>query len=204
MSDRGDRRATRSPSRGHPPSHSGSPRSSPRRYNASRYSPSFGPKRSPRSEPTSRERPNFQPTGKLVDAALTKNGVRLKYAEPAERCRPEKKWRLYMFKGDQQLGMIPLYPQTCLRFGRDPKVGSWRWGGEALPGSKSTGRQRRVGLGCPHRARELQQATRRPPASPSGLGSRLRELRDQQQVCHARARTQHMSLLTIDRVLDHI
>lgn len=35
-------------------------------------------------------------------------GVQLKYHPPAESCAPDKKWRLYTFKGDKQEG-DPIY-----------------------------------------------------------------------------------------------
>ncbi len=67
---------------------------------------------------------NMETTGKLNEAATTRNGVRLKYCEPMEAAKPDKKWRLHVFKKDDQVSVIPLYPQSHLLFGRDPKVPS--------------------------------------------------------------------------------
>ncbi len=37
------------------------------------------------------------------------NGVVLKYQPPAESCKPDKKWRLFVFKGEQELEAIKLH-----------------------------------------------------------------------------------------------
>ena len=48
--------------------------------------------------------PNFEPSGLLAKESNSKNGVALKYAEPAEARKPKKKWRLYVFKDGKEIG----------------------------------------------------------------------------------------------------
>lgn len=97
-------------------------------HHRSRYSPGFGPERSPKGkEPI---RPKEAPSGRLTEQALTKNGVALKYAEPTEARLPERKWRLHVFKGDQQILVIPLHGKSCYRIGRDPLV--WGVSGDVI------------------------------------------------------------------------
>src|SRR5690242_1220793 len=58
------------------------------------------------SESQTVAKPNFELSGKLAAETNTFNGVVLKYYEPPEAKLPTKKWRLYVFKGDQQIGMM--------------------------------------------------------------------------------------------------
>lgn len=57
--------------------------------------------RKPSVEP---EKPNFANSGLLAKAANTVKGVQLKYNEPPEARKPTKNWRLYVFKGKDQVG----------------------------------------------------------------------------------------------------
>ncbi|CAH1756978.1 3238_t:CDS:2 [Entrophospora sp. SA101] len=64
-------------------------------------------------------KPNFELSGKLAAETNSFNGVVLKYYEPPEAKLPTKKWRLYVFKGDQQIGRerkvadIPIDHPSC-------------------------------------------------------------------------------------------
>jgi smad nuclear-interacting protein 1 len=60
------------------------------------------PDRPPSVEP---EKPNFSNSGLLAKAANTVKGVQLKYNEPPEARKPLKNWRLYVFKGKEQVGV---------------------------------------------------------------------------------------------------
>lgn len=93
---------------------------SPRRR--SRYSPSFGPRQSSPSPPGRRSQPNFNPSGRLAEEKLKKNGVILKYDEPTDGALPRRKWRMHVFKGDAQVGILQVGNKSCYRFGRDPAV----------------------------------------------------------------------------------
>lgn len=107
--------------RGHYDDRKASPphgRSPGRNYHNSRDGRSNGP-RSPRSAsrhskscspPVDKAQPNFNPSGLL--AAETNTVARsdgtstlLKYNEPPEARRPSQGWRLYVFKGKEQVGM---------------------------------------------------------------------------------------------------
>lgn len=50
-----------------------------------------------------KDKPDYNPSGKLADSLLTKAGKRLKYVEPQEAAIPQTKWRLHVFKGDDQI-----------------------------------------------------------------------------------------------------
>lgn len=74
------------------------------------------PDRPPSVEP---EKPNFGNSGLLAKEANTVtvkgNSVQLKYHEPPEARKPLKNWRLYVFKGKEQLGECTLHRtgQSC-------------------------------------------------------------------------------------------
>jgi smad nuclear-interacting protein 1 len=49
-------------------------------------------------------KPNFATSGLLAKESNMVKGVALKYHEPPEARKPSKNWRLYVFKGDEQVG----------------------------------------------------------------------------------------------------
>lgn len=55
---------------------------------------------SPKSPP----KPNFSNSGLLAKESNQVKGVALKYHEPPEARKPVQNWRLYVFKGDEQVG----------------------------------------------------------------------------------------------------
>lgn len=55
-------------------------------------------------EPIEKEEANFGLSGKLAAETNTVKGVELKYNEPPEAEKPKTKWRLYVFKGNEQIG----------------------------------------------------------------------------------------------------
>jgi len=59
--------------------------------------------------PVEKEKPNFGLSGALLKDTNTYKGVVIKYSEPLEARKPKRRWRLYVFKGDQEL---PLYQFT--------------------------------------------------------------------------------------------
>lgn len=61
-------------------------------------------------------------SGKLAEDTNTFNGVVVKYNQPPEAKVPKRKWRLYPFKGDTELDMIPIYTQSAYLLGRDRRV----------------------------------------------------------------------------------
>ncbi|KAH9447910.1 hypothetical protein MJO28_011454 [Puccinia striiformis f. sp. tritici] len=71
-----------------------------------------------------KDEPNFNPSGKLAAETKTFKGVVLKYHEPAEARKPSTKqnWRLYVFKGKEQIDLFHLHKQSAFLFGRDRLV----------------------------------------------------------------------------------
>jgi smad nuclear-interacting protein 1 len=49
-------------------------------------------------------KPNFATSGLLAKETNTVKGVELKYNEPPEARKPLMNWRLYVFKGKEQIG----------------------------------------------------------------------------------------------------
>jgi smad nuclear-interacting protein 1 len=50
------------------------------------------------------------------------NGVVIKYNEPIEARKPKKRWRLYVFKGEEELPFYPIHRQSAYLFGRERKI----------------------------------------------------------------------------------
>lgn len=60
--------------------------------------------------PKSPPKPNFANSGLLAKEANTVKGVALKYHEPPEARKPVENWRLYVFKGEEQVGESRIWP----------------------------------------------------------------------------------------------
>jgi len=72
-------------------------------------------------------KPNFKPSGLLAAETKTvKNtdGTKtvLKYHEPPEARKPTTGWRLYVFKGKEQVDLLHIHRQSAYLFGRDRSV----------------------------------------------------------------------------------
>ncbi|KAH9080185.1 SMAD/FHA domain-containing protein, partial [Lactarius deliciosus] len=72
-------------------------------------------------------KPNFAPSGLLAAATNTvKNAdgtsTLLKYNEPPEARKPLVGWRLYVFKGEEQLELLHIQRQSAYLIGRDRTV----------------------------------------------------------------------------------
>ena len=65
---------------------------------------------------------NFGLSGKLLEDTNTVNGVVVKYSEPQEARKPRTKWRLYVFKGNEELPILYIHRQSAYLLGRDRKV----------------------------------------------------------------------------------
>ncbi|KAH9060455.1 SMAD/FHA domain-containing protein [Lactarius vividus] len=77
--------------------------------------------------PEDKAKPNFAPSGLLAAATNTvKNAdgtsTLLKYNEPPEARKPLVGWRLYVFKGDEQLELLHIQRQSAYLIGRDRTV----------------------------------------------------------------------------------
>lgn len=55
----------------------------------------------PKEAPVEKEKPNFSVSGALLKDTNTYKGVVIKYSEPIEARKPKRRWRLYVFKGEQ-------------------------------------------------------------------------------------------------------
>ncbi|TFK70408.1 SMAD/FHA domain-containing protein [Pluteus cervinus] len=93
------------------------PRSSRRRPRSSSKSPA----------PPDKAKPNFGASGLLaaetntVKAADGTSSV-LKYNEPPEARKPPQNWRLYVFKGTEQVELLHIHRQSAYLIGRDRLV----------------------------------------------------------------------------------
>jgi len=65
---------------------------------------------------------NLELSGALTTDANSFNGAVIKYAEPAEARKPKKKWRLYVFKGNEELPILYIHRQSAYLLGRDRKI----------------------------------------------------------------------------------
>ncbi|KAF8585523.1 SMAD/FHA domain-containing protein [Ramaria rubella] len=100
------------------------PSSRPRSPGPSRHSKS---KSRSRSSSVDKTKPNFNPSGLL--AAETNTVTRsdgtstfLKYNEPPEARKPSQGWRLYVFKGKEQVDLLHIHRQSAYLVGRDRVV----------------------------------------------------------------------------------
>ncbi|GAA5942644.1 Pml1p [Sporobolomyces koalae] len=63
--------------------------------------------------------PNFKQSGALAAETNTLRGVVLKYNEPPEARKPVRNWRLYVFKGKEQVELFHVHRQSAYLVGRD-------------------------------------------------------------------------------------
>ena len=63
--------------------------------------------------PVDKEAPNFEVSGKLLEDTNTFNGVIVKYSEPPEARKPKRRWRFYVFKGDESLPTLHIHRQSA-------------------------------------------------------------------------------------------
>merc|ERR1712109_123346 len=61
-------------------------------------------------------------SGNLIKDTNTVNGVVVRYSEPPEARKPKTKWRLYVFKGNEELPILYIHRQSAYLLGRDRKV----------------------------------------------------------------------------------
>ncbi|KAJ3106819.1 Smad nuclear-interacting protein 1 [Phlyctochytrium planicorne] len=66
-----------------------------------------------------KEQPNYGLSGALAAEGNTFKGVLLKYSEPPEARKPTKHFRLYVFKGKDQIDMLQIHRQSAYLLGRD-------------------------------------------------------------------------------------
>ena len=69
-----------------------------------------------------KDKPNFETSGKLTEDTNTFRGVVIKYNEPPEARVPKRRWRFYVFKGQETLPVLHLHRQSAYLLGRDRKI----------------------------------------------------------------------------------
>jgi len=77
------------------------------------------------AEPVHKEKADFGLSGALAKDEKTgnvKNGVVLKFAEPADAAKPTTRWRLYVFRGEALLETLHIHRQSAYLAGRDEAV----------------------------------------------------------------------------------
>ncbi|KAJ7367086.1 smad nuclear interacting protein 1 [Mycena albidolilacea] len=77
--------------------------------------------------PASKAKPDYKPSGLLAAETNTVRAVNgdstvLKYNEPPEARKPIIGWRLYVFKGSEQVELLHIHRQSAYLFGRDRLV----------------------------------------------------------------------------------
>jgi len=78
--------------------------------------------------PIEKQKPNFKSSGLLAKETNTvnigKQAIELKYNEPADARKPpaSQAWRMYIFKGEETLGTIPLSTRSAWLVGREAAV----------------------------------------------------------------------------------
>ena len=76
-------------------------------------------------EQVEKEEANFGLTGNLMedeDTGAVVNGVKLKWSQPLDSRRPTRRWRMYVFKGSNQLDTLHIHRQASYLVGRDERV----------------------------------------------------------------------------------
>ena len=84
----------------------------------------LGPQTGPDEEDQAQDKegPDFGVSGKLLEDTNTYKGVVIKYAEPPEAKKPKKRWRFYVFKGEESLPVLHIHRQSAFLLGKDRKV----------------------------------------------------------------------------------
>jgi len=74
------------------------------------------------NEEVKKEGPNLALSGKLMEDTNVFNGVTVKYSEPPEAKKPKRRWRFYVFKGEETMPVLHLHRQSAYLLGKDRKV----------------------------------------------------------------------------------
>ncbi|KAG8969384.1 hypothetical protein FRC03_003075 [Tulasnella sp. 419] len=94
------------------------------RERSERDDPNSRQRTSRSASPEDKSKPNFANSGLLAAATNTvkhSDGTTtlLKYNEPPEARKPSQGWRLYAFKGEEDLGLLHIDRQSAYLIGRD-------------------------------------------------------------------------------------
>ena len=70
-----------------------------------------------------KEEPDFKPSGVLAAAAAAEAPPKASYGEPKDAAMPDRKWRLYVYRGDEAVGEpLHIHRKSFFIFGRDRGV----------------------------------------------------------------------------------
>ena len=61
---------------------------------------------------------DYKPSGNLYKGVKTKDGRRLDYVEPSDAAAPTETWRMYPYKGDQEVDVPVVMTRAFTLFGR--------------------------------------------------------------------------------------
>lgn len=70
-------------------------------------------------------KPDFGLSGALAKDERTgnvSNGVVLKFTEPFEAAKPDKKWRFYVYRGEELVETLHIHRRSCFLVGRDDRI----------------------------------------------------------------------------------
>eukprot|EP00466_Bigelowiella_natans_P015237 jgi/Bigna1/51698/estExt_Genewise1Plus.C_20273 len=68
-------------------------------------------------------KPDYGKSGKLEKAnKARKNGIPLKHSEPPNASIPNKHWRIYVFKDEENIATLHIHRQSCFIIGRERRV----------------------------------------------------------------------------------
>jgi len=73
-------------------------------------------------KPVEKEKANLGLSGNLTADTNTYKGVVIKYNEPPEAAMTKKKWRLYPFKGEEQLKILHMHRQSAYLMGKNFRI----------------------------------------------------------------------------------
>ena len=85
----------------------------------------YGPASNEEKEPVEKQKANFGLSGALTKDAKSGNtykGVVLKFQEPPDARAPNTHWRLYVFKGDEQVDLLHISQQSAYLIGRNEEI----------------------------------------------------------------------------------
>ncbi|EFP01479.1 hypothetical protein CRE_23880 [Caenorhabditis remanei] len=93
-----------------------------KRYGLEKKEENWGKSEEPAGPPKEKEKVNLGTSGALTEDTNTFRGVVIKYNEPPEAKKPNARWRLYPFKGDEALQVLYIHRQSAYLIGRDHKI----------------------------------------------------------------------------------
>jgi len=67
-----------------------------------------------------KEKPNYETSGLLNEENTS--GVKVTYTEPTDARKPDKRWRLYVFKGDKQQEVLRIHWKSSFLIGKERRV----------------------------------------------------------------------------------